>query len=136
MHSNQANRHMTQFIALRDAKPESIRKYKREVRAIVIDRAALHVERALGRDKKPTPARYQALMDDALAQAKLDVMTELFSHMREHSRPKGVAGWTRGRGGLVRERRKPAQALQLVAAYTQVVGYLTRLKAKGKPRAN
>jgi len=124
---------MTQFIALKDCKPESIRKYKREVRAIVIDRAAVHVERALAKDKKkPAAARYQAQIEDALARAKLDVMAEIFSHMRERSRPQGVAGWTRGRGGLVRERRKPIRALELIAAYAQVVQYVARLKAKGK----
>ncbi len=124
---------MTQFIALRNAKPESIRKYKQEVRAIIIDRSALHVERALVRDKKPTSDRYQVLMEDALARAKLDVMAEIFGHMRDLSRPRGVAGWTRSHSGaLVRERRKPLHALALIAAYTQVVQYLTRLKAKGK----
>ena len=63
---------MAQFITLRDSKPESIRKYKNEVRAIVIDRAAYHVERALvGAKKRPTGSRYQASIEDALARAKL-----------------------------------------------------------------
>jgi hypothetical protein len=125
---------MSQFIALRDAKPESIREYKQEVRAVVIDRAAFHVERALRAGQKPNAKRYQAHIEAALARAKLDVMAEIFQHMRELSRPRGVAGWTRGRGGLVRESRKPAQALALIDAYAQIVRYVTRLKAKGRPR--
>jgi hypothetical protein len=71
------------------------------------------------------------MIEDALARSKLDVMTEVFSHMREVSRPRGVAGWTRGRGGLVRETRQPIRALELIAAYTEVVRYLARFKAKG-----
>jgi hypothetical protein len=123
---------MSQFIALPDGNPESIATYKREIRAIVIDRAAVHAERALAARPKPSPARYQAVMDDALARAKLDVMAEIFSHMRDAARPQSVAGWTRARGGLVRQRRKPVAALELIAAYTQVIRYLTRLKAKGR----
>ncbi len=122
---------MTQFLTLRSAKPESVRKYKQEVRAIVIDRAAFHVERALAVGKKPSAKRYQAVIEDALARAKLDVMAEIFTLMRELSRPRGVAGWTRGKGGLVRETRRPTAALELVAAYASVVSYVARLKAKG-----
>lgn len=122
---------MTQFLTLRSAKPESVRKYKQEVRAIVIDRAAFHVERALPAGKKPSVKRYQAVIEDSLARAKLDVMAEIFMLMRELSRARGVAGWTRGKGGLVRETRRPAAALELVAAYASVVSYVTRLKAQG-----
>ncbi len=123
---------MTQFIALRSAKPESIRKYKQEVRAIVIDRAAFHVERALAGKKKPTTKRYQAMIEDGLARAKLDVMAEIFQLMRELAKPRGVSGWTRGKGGLVRENRQPGSALELIEAYAGVVSYLARLRAKGR----
>jgi hypothetical protein len=120
---------MTQFVALSDATPEAIRSYKREVRAIVIDRAAYHVERALDGAKKPAPKRYQTAITDGLAKGKLDVMAEIFALMREASRPRSVAGWRRGKGGLVREARKPTEALALIAAYTDVVRYLARMKA-------
>jgi hypothetical protein len=120
---------MTQFVALKDATPESIRSYKREIRAIVVDRAAYHVERALEGAKRPSPKRYQAAISDGLARAKLDVMAELFVHMRNVSRPTSVAGWRRAKGGLIREPRKPIQALALIEAYGNIVRYVTRLKA-------
>jgi hypothetical protein len=120
---------MTQFVALKDATPESIRSYKREIRAIVVDRAAYHVERALEGVKRPSPKRYQGAISDGLARAKLDVMAEIFVHMRNISRPTGVAGWRRAKGGLVREPRKPTQALALIEAYANVVRYVARLKA-------
>jgi hypothetical protein len=120
---------MMQFVALSDTKPESIRSYKREIRAIVIDRAAYHVERALAGVKKPSQKRYDAAMTDGLAKAKLDVMAEIFVHMREASRPRSVAGWRRGKGGLVREARKPTEALAVIAAYSDVIRYIARMKA-------
>jgi hypothetical protein len=81
----------------------------------------------------PTAARYDALTDDGLSRAKLDVMAEIAAHMRELARPRGVAGWTRSNSGaLLRERRKPARALKLIAAYTRVILYVARLKAKGR----
>jgi hypothetical protein len=120
---------MTQFVALSDTKPESIRSYKREVRAIVIDRAAYHVERALAGVKRPSTKRYDAAISDSLAKAKLDVMAEIFMLMREASRPRSVAGWRRAKGGLVREARKPVQALELITAYSDVVRYIARMKA-------
>jgi hypothetical protein len=125
---------MTTFIALRDASPESIRSYKREIRAIVVDRAAYHLERLLDGIASPSPKRYQTALQESLAKAKLDVMAEVFQHMQELSRPRGVAGWTRGRGGLVRRARDPDQVLALVAAYSDVVRYLVRLRAQGTRR--
>jgi hypothetical protein len=120
---------MTQFVALSDTKPEAIRSYKREIRAIVVDRAAHHVERALAGVKRPSEKRYDAAMSDGLAKAKLDVMAEIFAHMREASRPRSVAGWRRGKGGLVREARKPERALAMIAAYSDVIRYIARMKA-------
>jgi hypothetical protein len=126
---------MTEFIALSDTSPESIRTYRREVRAIVIDRAAYHLEHLLARNRNPSAKRYQAALQASLGKAKLDVMTEIFQHMQALSRPRGVAGWSRGRGGLVRQARDPERALALIAAYSDVVRYVARLKAQGPRRA-
>lgn len=123
---------MTQFLGLRDTQPASIRTYKKEVRAVVIDRAAFHVEHALAAAKKPTVQRYQAMIEDGLARAKLDVMAEIFSLMRDIARPKGVGGWTRSKRGLVRESRRPDAALDLIDAYSSVIRYVSRLRAKGR----
>jgi len=124
---------MSSFIALENAEPGSIRTYKRHVRAIVIDRAAYHLERALRGRRRPAAKRYQVIIDDSLARAKLDVMAEIFGHMRDLSRPRAVAGWTRGGAGLVRRARKPGASLAMINGYLDVVRYIGRLKASEAP---
>jgi hypothetical protein len=121
---------MPTFIELRSAKPTSIAKYKGEVKAITIDRAAHHLDQMLATQTKQTQRSYEKAMQDALLRAKLDVMAELFEHMQRLARPASVADWDRGSGGLTRRSRSPQTALALIAAYDQVVRDVAKLKAR------
>ncbi len=120
---------MSTFIELRSSSDTAVAKYKQEVKAIIIDRTAHHVELLLAKYKKPTPKHYEKAMQDALLRAKLDVMAELFEHMQRLARPASVADWDREAGGLARKSRSAQKALSLIAAYDQVVRDLLKLKA-------
>jgi hypothetical protein len=124
---------MSTFIELRTAKAESIAKYKSEVKAITIDRAAYHVEQILAKQSRPTKRSYEKALQDALLRAKLDVMAELFEHMQRLARPHSVADWDRESGGLKRRSRSPQVALELIGAYDQVVRDVARMKIRRLP---
>ncbi len=127
---------MSTFIELRSAKPEAVAKYKKEVKAIVIDRAAFHVDQYLARQKRTTEKSYERALQDGLQRAKLDVMAELFEHMQRLARPASVADWNREQtGGLTRRPRRPEAALTLIAAYDEVVREVVRMKARQRRAA-
>ena len=120
---------MPHFIQLRSAKPDAVASYKKELRAIIVDRAAQHVETTLENYKRPTSRTYERAMQDSLMKAKLDVMAELFSHMQNLARPRAVAGWQRGEKGLVRKPRGVQSRFDLINAYDEVLRYVSNLKA-------
>jgi hypothetical protein len=120
---------MSNFIALNSTQPKSVARYKREVRAIVIDRAADHIEGLLPANRKPSPKRYEKAFQEGLLRAKLDVMAELFRIMHDLARPNVVAGWSRGDDGLRRKTRSPAATMKLIVAYEQVVRYVAGIRA-------
>ena len=124
---------MSNFIALNSTQPEALARYKREVRAIVIDRAAEHLEQLLPTGRKPSPSRYEKALQEALRHAKLDVMAELFRLMHDLARPSVVARWSRRSDGLRRETRDTAATMQLITAYGQVVRYVASMRANVKP---
>jgi hypothetical protein len=126
---------MSTFIELRSPRPDAIAKYKAEVKAITIDRAAHHVERMVAEQQRPSARAYERLLQDALLRAKLDVMAELFEHMQRLARPHSVADWNRENGGLKRRSRAPQTALELIAAYDQVVREVVKLKARRRLQA-
>jgi hypothetical protein len=121
---------MSTFIELRSAKSDAIAKYKAEVKAITIDRAAHHVEHLMAQQKRPTQRSYEKALQDGLLRAKLDVIAELFEHMQRLARPASVADWHRDDHGLKRRARSPQTALELIAAYDQVVRDVVKLKAR------
>ncbi len=121
---------MSNFIQLRSAKPAAIAKYRQEVKAITVDRAAHHVDQILSGHKRPNERSYEKALQDGLLRAKLDVIAELFAHMQRLARPDSVADWNREDGGLKRRPRKPQTALELIAAYDQIVRDVVRLKAR------
>ena len=124
---------MSNFIALNSTRPEAVARYKREVRAIVVDRAAEHLEQLLPADRKTSPNRYEKSLQEALRRAKLDVMAELFRLMHDLARASVVARWSRRADGLRRERRDTAATMQLLTAYDQVVRYVASMRANVKP---
>lgn len=124
---------MPNFIALNSTRPEAVARYKREVRAIVVDRAAEHLEQLLPADRKPSTNRYEKALEEALRRAKLDVMAELFRLMHDLARASVVARWSRRADGLRRERRDTAATMQLLTAYDQVVRYVASMRANVKP---
>jgi hypothetical protein len=124
---------MSNFISLSSTQPKAIARYKREVRAIVIDRAADHIERLTPSAKALSPQRYEKVFQQGLLMAKLDVMAELFRMMHDLARPSGVADWSRGEDGLHRSIRSPAATMKLINAYEQVVRYVAGMRAHVKP---
>jgi len=124
---------MSNFIALNSTQPKAIARYKREVRAIVIDRAADHLATLVPKTRKTSPQRYEKAVQQGLMMAKLDVMAELFRMMHDLARPNVVADWSRGEGGLRRSTRSPAATMKLIVAYEQVVRYVAAMRAHVKP---
>jgi hypothetical protein len=124
---------MSNFIPLNSTQPKAITRYKREVRAIVIDRAADHLETLIPNGRKTSPQRYEKAVQEGLLMAKLDVMAELFRVMHDLARPSAVADWSRGEGGLRRNTRSPAATMKLIVAYEQVVRYVAAMRASVKP---
>jgi len=120
---------MPHFIQLRSAKPDAVASYKKELRAIIVDRAAQHVETTLETFKRPTSRTYERALQESLLKAKLDVMAELFAHMQNLARPRAVSGWRRGDKGLVREPRGAQARFDLINAYDDVLRYVSRLQA-------
>ena len=123
---------MVSFIELKSANPETISNYKREVRAIVIDRAADHVQQAIARYKRPSPRTYEKALQDGLTRAKLDVMAEIFRLMHDLARQNVVSQWSRHESGLQRRRRSPKTIMALIRAYDTVVRYVANMKAQRK----
>lgn len=124
---------MANFISLNSTQPKAITRYKREVRAIVIDRAADHLQELLPGGRKVSAQRYEKAVQQSLLRAKLDVMAELFRVMHDLARPSAVADWSRGEGGLRRRTRSPASTMKLIVAYEQVVRYVAAMRAHVKP---
>ena len=125
---------MSNFIALSSTQPKALARYKREVRAIVVDRAAHHLEQLLPTDRKASPSRYEKALQEGLRRAKLDVMAELFRIMHDLARPNAVADWSRGDDGLRRKTRSTTTTMRLIDAYGQVVRYVAGMRANVKPR--
>lgn len=123
---------MHQFLQLKDTTPAAISRYKRELRAIVIDRAADHVQSTMARYKRPSAGTYEKALQDGLLRAKLDVMAELFRIMHDLARPNVVGQWSRDAGRLKRQRRPTEATIDLIQAYDRVVRYVSTLKAKRK----
>jgi len=128
---------MTQFITLNSTQPKAVARYKQEVRAIVVDRAADHIEQRLPSGRKPTERQYDKAFAEGLQKAKLEVMAELFRLMHDLARDNTVAEWSRGDDGLRRKRRSDAATLKLISAYEQIVRYVSgiRAHARGVSRA-
>jgi hypothetical protein len=124
---------MSNFISLNSTQPKAVSRYKREVRAIVVDRAADHIERLLPASGSVSPQRYEKAFQEGLLMAKLDVMAELFRMMHDLARPREVADWSRGADGLRRTTRSPAATMKLIVAYEQVVRYVAAMRAHVKP---
>jgi hypothetical protein len=124
---------MHNFIQLKNASPESVAGYKREVRAIVVDRAADHVQQIMARYRRPTAAAYEKALQEGLMGAKLDVLAELFRIMHDLARQNAVAQWSRNESGLKRQRRSPETVIELINAYDRIVRYVSSLKAKREP---
>ncbi|MEQ8485182.1 MAG: hypothetical protein RIB46_12540 [Pseudomonadales bacterium] len=120
---------MTSFITLNSTQPKAVARYKREVRAIVVDRAADHIEQLLPGDRKPSAKRYEKAFQEGLLRAKLDVMAELFRIMHDLARPNVVADWSRGDDGLRRKSRSDAATMKLIVCYDQVVRYVAAIRA-------
>jgi len=123
---------MLSFIQLKSADPEAISAYKHEVRAIVIDRAADHVQQTIARYKRPSPSTYEKALQDGLTRAKLDVMAEIFRLMHDLARQNVVSQWSRHESGLQRRRRSPEAIMALIRAYDTVVRYVANMKAQRK----
>lgn len=123
---------MDHFIQLQDSSPEAIRAYRKELRAIVIDRAAIHTHQIIAEYKRPTERTYERALQQGLSLAKLDVLAELFRHMHDLARYNAVTKWSRARKGLKRESHTPDDLMQRIAAYERVVRYVTNLKAHQK----
>ena len=84
---------MSNFIALSSHQPEAVARYKREVRAIVVDRAADHIDKILPHGRKPSTRSYDKAFEEGLLRAKLDVMAELFRIMHDLARANAVAAF-------------------------------------------
>ena len=123
---------MSNFISLNSTQPKAVSRYKREVRAIVVDRAADHIEQLLPSGAKPTTNRYEKVLQEGLRRAKLDVMAELFRIMHDLARPNVVADWSRGEDGLRRRTRSTTATMQLIVTYEQVVRYVASIRAHVK----
>lgn len=123
---------MYNFISLNSTQPKAVARYKREVRAIVVDRAADHIEQLLPAGRKPTPRGYEKAFQEGLRRAKLDVMAELFRIMHDLARPNVVADWSRGEDGLRRKPRSTSATMKLIIAYDQVVRYVAAIRASVK----
>lgn len=123
---------MSNFITLHSTQPKAIARYKREVRAIVIDRAADHIEHLIPPGRKASAQRYEKAFQEGLLKAKLDVMAELFRIMHDLARPNVVADWSRGEDGLRRKSRSPSATMKLIITYEQVVRYVAALRAHVK----
>lgn len=121
---------MTNFIALNSAQPKAIARYKREVRAIVVDRAADHIDKILPKGRKPSSHSYDKAFEEGLLRAKLDVMAELFRIMHDLARANAVAAWSRGDDGLRRRAHSASAAMKLIVAYEQVVRYVSGIRAQ------
>lgn len=125
---------MSNFITLSSPQPNAVSRYKREVRAIVVDRAADHIDALLPRGRKPSPRSYDKAFEEGLRRAKLEVMAELFRIMHDLARDTTVADWSRGEDGLRRKPRSAAATMKLLAAYDQVVRYVASIRAHAAPR--
>lgn len=125
---------MSNFIALSSPQPDAVSRYKREVRAIVVDRAADHIDKLLPQDRKPSGRLYDKAFEEGLLRAKLDVMAELFRIMHDLARANAVAAWSRGEDGLRRKAHSAAATMKLIVAYEQVVRYVAGLRAHVKSR--
>lgn len=126
---------MSKFIALKSARPNAISRYKQEVRAIVIDRAADHIEQRLPTSRKPSDRQYEKAFAEGLMKAKLEVMAELFRLMHDLARDNTVAEWSRGDDGLRRKPRSDAATMELIRAYDQVVRYVSGIRAHARKPA-
>jgi hypothetical protein len=125
---------MSNFIALRSPQPQAVARYKREVRAIVVDRAADHIDKLLPESRKTSDRKYDSAFEEGLLRAKLDVMSELFRIMHDLARANAVAAWARGDDGLRRKAHNAATTMKLIVAYEQVVRYVAGMRAHVKPR--
>jgi hypothetical protein len=125
---------MSNFISLNSTQPKAVSRYKREVRAIVVDRAADYLEQLLPSGRQPSARSYEKALQEGLRRAKLDVMAELFRIMHDLARPSVVADWSRGNDGLRRRTRSTATAMRLIIAYEQVVRYVASIRAHLKPK--
>lgn len=123
---------MHNFISLKSTQPKAIARYKRELRAIVVDRAADHIEQLLPSGRKPSPRSYEKAFQEGLLRAKLDVMAELFRIMHDLARPSAVADWSRGDDGLRRKPRSASATMQLIVSYEQVVRYVAGIRSASK----
>jgi hypothetical protein len=121
---------MSNFISLNSAQPKAVSRYKREVRAIVVDRAADYIEQLLPAGRKPSNRGYEKAFQEGLRRAKLDVMAELFRIMHDLARPSAVADWSRGGTGLRRETPSASATMKLIIAYQQVVRYVLSIRAQ------
>lgn len=124
---------MSNFIALNSTQPQALSRYKREVRAIVVDRAAHYIDELLPQGRKPSARSYEKAFQEGLTRAKLDVMAELFRIMHDLARPNAVADWSRGEDGLRRKTRSPGATMKLLGAYEQVVRYVAGIRAHKRP---
>lgn len=125
---------MSNFISLKSTQPKALIRYKREVRAIVVDRAADHIEQLLPSGRKPSARGYDKAFEQGLLKAKLEVMAELFRIMHDLARNNTVADWSRGDDGLRRKPRSAAATMKLIVAYEQVVRYVASIRASVKPK--
>ena len=120
---------MSNFITLSSTQAGTLSRYKREVRAIVVDRAADHIEQLLPEGRKPSPRRYEKAVEEGLLKAKLEVMAELFRIMHDLARDTTVAEWSRGEHGLRRKPRSDTATMNLIRAYDQIVRYVASIRA-------
>ena len=119
---------MSNFISLNSTQPKAVSRYKREVRAIVVDRAADHIEALLPAGKASSPGRYEKAFQEGLRRAKLDVMAELFRIMHDLARENAVADWSRGEDGLLRKSRSASSTMKLIITYDQIVRYVASIR--------
>lgn len=120
---------MSNFISLNSTQPRAVSRYKREVRAIVVDRAADYIEQLLPAGRKPTDRSYEKAFQEGLQRAKLDVMAELFRIMHDLARPSVVADWSRGEDGLRRKPLSVEATMKRLATYERVVRYVAAIRA-------
>lgn len=125
---------MSSFITLNSTQPNAVARYKREVRAIVVDRAADYIDQLLPTGRKPSAKSYEKAFQEGLNRAKLDVMAELFRIMHDLARPNPVAAWSRGEDGLRRRTRSASATMKLIITYEQVVRYVAGIRANVKTK--